>query len=247
MSLLNHNARHGLLPPLLTPARGLAAEQQMLARVVNGQLAQGFMLWRSRRALVVPAAMSRLPGFTLAGERLARRGWPLVQRQTGGDLTVQSPHLLNIAMVFTLEPGPGAIDRAYRRLCQPLIEALAELDITAYCGSVPGAFCDGDYNLVVNGRKLAGTAQRWRKVAGRPQQAVLAHAAMLCDEDDGELCRLTNDFYRYCQQPRRVAEDRHVTVARLLGLGAGRSAMALLSRTLHQRLGQASAFMEETR
>lgn len=247
MNMSNPDARLSLVPPVIPPGQGLAGEQQLLERVVNGRIERGFMLWRSRRALVVPAAMSRLPGFALAGERLARRGWPLVQRQTGGDLTVQSPHLLNVAAVFTLEPGPGAIDRAYRRLCQPLIAALAELDITAYCGSVPGAFCDGDYNLVVNGRKLAGTAQRWRKVAGKPQQAVLAHAAILCDEDDGELCRLTNDFYRYCQQPQRVAEDRHVTVAHLLGLGAGRSAMALLSRTLHQRLGRDSTFMEEAR
>ncbi|TDW55261.1 lipoate--protein ligase family protein [Oceanimonas baumannii] len=233
------------LPPLLLPEQGLAREQQLLDRVVRNERGYGFLLWRSRRGLVVPTASSRLPGFELAGQRLARRGWPLVLRQTGGDLTVQSPHLLNVAMVFILNPVPGAIGQAYQRFCQPLLAALADMGIDAYCGAVPGAFCDGDYNLVVDGRKLAGTAQRWRKVKGLEAQAVLAHAAILCDEDEGELCRLTNDFYRYCRQPRRVREDRHVTVSRLMGLKPGHSAMALLSRTLYQRLGQASDFMEE--
>lgn len=247
MSLPNPDALPGGLPPLLLPEQGLAREQQLLDRVVRNERDYGFLLWRSRRGLVVPTASSRLPGFELAGQRLARRGWPLVLRQTGGDLTVQSPHLLNVAMVFTLNPVPGAIGQAYQRFCQPLLAALADMGIDAYCGAVPGAFCDGDYNLVVDGRKLAGTAQRWRKVKGLEAQAVLAHAAILCDEDEGELCRLTNDFYRYCCQPRRVREDRHVTVSRLMGLKPGHSAMALLSRTLYQRLGQASDFMEETR
>ncbi|WP_445398621.1 lipoate--protein ligase family protein [Zobellella sp. An-6] len=238
MSLPNPDALPGGLPPLLSPEQGLAREQQLLEAVVRGGRDYGFLLWRSRRALVVPTASSRLPGFELAGQRLARRGWPLVLRQTGGDLTVQSPHLLNVAMVFTLTPAPGAIGQAYRRFCRPLLAALAEMGIDAYCGAVPGAFCDGDYNLVVDGRKLAGTAQRWRKAQGRETQAVLAHAAILCDEDEGELCRLTNDFYRYCRQPQRVREDRHVTVSRLLGLGPGHSAMALLGRTLQQHLSR---------
>ncbi|CRX29231.1 Lipoate-protein ligase A [Pseudomonas aeruginosa] len=93
----------------------------------------------------------------------------------------QSPGVLNIALSYALGPGDNEqtrIETAYLRLCQPICDWLRERGLDAGVGAVAGSFCDGRYNVTLDGRKLAGTAQRWRRNgAGRP--VVLAHAALL--------------------------------------------------------------------
>ena len=59
-----------------------------------------------------------------------------------------------------------------------------------------GSFCDGRFNLAVCAqgrlRKIAGSAQYWRRGNGR--QAVLAHALLLIDADPALLSAQANRF-----------------------------------------------------
>jgi hypothetical protein len=86
---------------------------------------------------------------------------------------------------------------------------------------VDGAFCNGDYNLVVDGRKLAGTAQRWRKMAphtgaAEDDFAVLVHAVILCDENLAALWQAGNHFYAQCDLEERIDPALHLSLAELL-------------------------------
>jgi hypothetical protein len=216
-----NTAAQPVLSPALHPEEGLKQELALLERVVQGQQNSGVFLWRCEPCLVVPRSLCRKPGFDQASVAMQAQGWPVVVRDTGGDLTPQAPGLINIAIAFRQRRTPGAIRDSYLRLCQPLIESLAGLGIEAYCASVQGAFCNGDYNLVVEGRKLAGTAQRWRKVASHTgaaadEFAVLAHAVILCDENLAALWTAGNNFYQACDMPDRIDPALHVSLAELL-------------------------------
>jgi lipoate-protein ligase A len=198
---------------------GLRRELALFDRVAAGAIRSGAVFWRSERAIIAPRSAERQSGFGEAAEAMARRDWPVVLRATGGDVVPQSVGLLNIAISFRAEPSPDfGINAAYRLLCGPLIEALARLGVDACCGKVPGALCDGDFNLVVDGRKLAGTAQRWRRLGGadRGSVAILAEAAILVDADLATLVGVANEFYHRLGVPRRIEAERHVTVAQLL-------------------------------
>ncbi|GGO81387.1 hypothetical protein GCM10011348_20300 [Marinobacterium nitratireducens] len=206
---------------ILDPHEGLRREMALLQSVVDGDRQAGLLLWRCAPSIVVPRRLTHKPGFDRACEAMAGRGWPVIVRDTGGDLTPQSPGLINVALAFRQRRADGGIRDSYLKLCNPLIDCLRGLGIEAYCASVEGAFCDGDYNLVVGGRKLAGTAQRWRKLApatgaADDMFAVLAHAVILVDEDLDTLWHVGNAFYRHCGLEARIDERLHVSLAELL-------------------------------
>lgn len=143
----------------------------------------------------------------------------------------QSPAVLNIALACALPVEDEAGKRiviAYERLLDPLALWLAEHGLRAGVGAVPGAFCDGRYNLTLEGRKLAGTAQRWRRSRdGRP--AVLAHAAVLMDDWREPMADIVNRFYHACASDLRCAADSHLALGERLP-GAWSEAESLSDR-----------------
>lgn len=146
-------------------------------------------LWRSRRCLVVPARQRADPAFAAAAADLARSGWPVVTRASGGSPVPLDPGVINLSLAFPIarERSPSwQIDDGFRLLTDTLIRAVAEFGLTVTCGQVAEAFCGGRFDLAIDGRKIAGTAQHWHAghdAAGKKQQIVLAHAALLAAAD----------------------------------------------------------------
>ena len=111
------------------------------------------------------------------------RRWPVIVRATGGAPVPQFPGMLNLALAYRLDADrPWSLDDGYRHLAQILIDALAQLGLTATIGEIADAFCPGRYDLSLDGRKIAGLAQRRRR-AGDGGQAILAHACLLVGGD----------------------------------------------------------------
>lgn len=190
-------------------------DDALLADVAPGARAV-WRVWRMERCLVVPAREVRLPGFAAAAVRAAAAGWPLRQRRSGGLAVPNGPGLLNLSVAFaTHRPNP---EQGYALLRDAVADTLASFGLAAASGAVAGAFCDGAHNLVVGGRKLAGTAQRWRATGGGT--AVLAHALILVDPDIGLMLRRLEDYYRWLGHPRAFKRSAVVTL-RELGVDAG--------------------------
>lgn len=200
--------------------QGLQAEQALLAAVCAGEAEHGLLFWQpDEQALVMPRRMSRLAGFDQAAQALAESGWPVLLRESGGEPVPQSPATVNIALVYAQPSGDMDRDRietAYRRLCQPLLDVLTALGCHASLGEVDGAFCDGRYNVNLDGRKLVGTAQRWRQAQGGARPVVLAHGALLLDNQREGMVAAVNRFYACCDLPSRVRASSHIALNEVL-------------------------------
>ena len=189
---------------------GIAAEAEWLARCAELRRASAH-LWRGTESLVVPRRYTALPGWAAA---VAARPAGAVQvRASGGGLVPQGEGLWNLSLAW---PAPGATpsgtDAVYEALCEALAAAFARLGIAASAQPVEGSFCDGRFNLAVGGRKLVGTAQAWKRVAGVP--VVLAHAVIVVTADPEALTERANAFEQALGTATRYRADALTSVAR---------------------------------
>ena len=182
-----------------------------------------FRLWQNQRALVVSRRESRLKWFEAASLRLAQEGWPVLVRDSGGGAVPHGEGILHLSLVLPRGDAPiFSFEALYRALCKPLRSALGGLGIETDFGEVPGAFCDGRFNLIHRGRKLAGTAQRWR---GGPAGTgviggyALAHALLVVDHDLRAANAALNRFYALVGSDLRVDPRASTTVRACLCAG----------------------------
>jgi lipoate-protein ligase A len=147
-------------------------------------------LWHAPVGFVVPRRYTLLPAWATTSPDAYGE---VRVRPSGGGLVPQGPGVWNLSLVWpTRGAPPSNTDAVYHALCDELSAAFARLSIVATPKAVNGSFCNGRYNLAVNGRKLAGTAQAWRHIHGR--QVVLAHAVMIVDADPADLAARANAF-----------------------------------------------------
>ncbi|WPP00385.1 lipoate--protein ligase family protein [Pseudomonas sp. HR96] len=200
----------------LSVEAGLRAEQELLADVCAGRRGNALLLWQpTDRALVMPRRMSRLEHFESACRSVEASGWPVLLRETGGEPVPQSPATLNIALVYVAPRSEGDLNRietAYQRLCQPLCDVLQRWGGAASLGEIDGAFCDGRYNVNLNGRKWVGTAQRWRQGLGGSRPVVLVHGAALLDDEREAMVAAVNLFNERCALVQRCRASSHVAL-----------------------------------
>lgn len=205
-----------MTPDALTIEAGLQAEQDLLASVCAGESEFGLLFWQpSDQALVMPRRLNRLPGFDAACEVSAAAGWPVLLRDTGGEPVPQSATTINIALVYAPPRSEGDLNRiesGYRRLCDPICQLLDELGGTSSLGEIDGAFCDGRFNVNLDGRKLVGTAQRWRQSQGGQRPVGLVHGAMLIDNERESMVAAVNRFNQACGLEQRVRAESHIAL-----------------------------------
>jgi len=202
----------------------LHAEFALLEQAAAGRtLAQ---LWQAPVSLVVPRSYLRHAGFEAARADFARRGCPVWLRMSGGGLVPQGPGILNLSLAYQIHRAPGdAAETVYLHLCSVLQAALDVLGVATHWQAVEGSFCDGRFNLAWGppgaARKIAGTAQYWRRVPGAaagPAAAhvVLAHAVLLVDADPGAINERANAFEAAIGSGRRYDADTVVSVRQAL-------------------------------
>lgn len=205
-----------MTPTSLTIEAGLQAEQDLLASVCAGDAEFDLLFWQpSDRALVMPRRLNRLSGFDHACEVSAAAGWPVLLRETGGEPVPQSGSTINIALVYAPPRSEGDLNRietGYRRLCGPICELLDELGGTSSLGEIDGAFCDGRFNVNLDGRKMVGTAQRWRQSQGGQRPVGLVHGAMLVDDERESMVAAVNRFNEACGLEQRVRAASHIAL-----------------------------------
>jgi octanoyl-[GcvH]:protein N-octanoyltransferase len=226
-----------LLPPLPTdhtPDQILAEEQGWLRDCARDGQPRAH-LWQAPQCLIVTRKDTRLPRYQAACEQLAREGWPVHVRDSGGTAVPHGPGILNLSLLL---PRTAAdLAHYYRLLGAPLLALLGEHGLEGSYDFVPGSFCDGQYNLVIEGRKVTGTAQRWLAPGQDHGGAVLAQAMLLVAGDVNEGTRMASRFYELAGGELRFLPDTSTTLANCIGWrGSEEQLVAQVRRRLQARL-----------
>lgn len=206
------------LPPSHTPDQILAKEQRWLRECARDGLARAH-LWQAPQCLIVTRKDMRLPHYESACERLAAEGWPVHVRDSGGTAVPHGAGILNLSLF--LPRTTQDLAHYYRLLGAPLLALLGEHGLEGNYDFVPGSFCDGQYNLVIEGRKITGTAQRWLAPGQDHRGAVLAQAMLLVGGDVDEGTRMASLFYELAGGELRFLPGTSTTLAHCIGWQEG--------------------------
>lgn len=222
------------LPSSHTPDQVLAEEQRWLRECAHDRQPRAH-LWQAPQCLIVTRKDTRLPRYQAACEQLAAEGWPVHVRDSGGTAVPHGAGILNLSLM--LPRTTTDLAHYYRLLGAPLLALLGEYGLEGSYDFVPGSFCDGQYNLVIGGRKVTGTAQRWLAPGQDHQGAVLAQAMLLVAGDVDEGTRMASRFYELAGGELRFLPATSTTIAQAINWqGSGRMLMDKVREQLKQGL-----------
>ncbi len=197
-------------------AQAFEREAELLKQVQNGSLAQCLLLWRpSDQAVVLPASKKWLAHPELVTQ-LEAAGWDIVSRRTGGAPVPQNSGVINVSHIYLWDEQEAySTQRAYQAFCRPLELFFKPCGLNARVHATPYSYCDGDYNLNLNGKKIVGTAQR---VMMRPNQEkiVLAQACILVEADLEKLVQPVNLCNQLNQKDEQVRAEVHTSLQQQL-------------------------------
>jgi len=206
------------------PARGawnMAVDEALLEHTGRGDTLPTLRLYTWKPACL---SLGHAQPFTdVDSTRLESHGWEVVRRITGGRAILHTDELTYSVTGPTDEPYlSGTVLESYNRLASALLTAIKDLNLpvemkagkadgsglsTPVCFEVPST-----YEIMVNGKKLIGSAQARRK------EGVLQHGSLPLSGDLSRICQVlvfTDETARENAIQRLLG--RATTVATALG------------------------------
>ncbi|MFU1795122.1 biotin/lipoate A/B protein ligase family protein [Paenibacillus azoreducens] len=147
-------------------------------------------IWRHPRSFIIGLRDSRLPGAAKACAWLESLGYKTAIRNSGGAAVPLDLGVVNLSLIL---PKQGAGDERFRgdfeRMYDLIRAALAHTGVSVDKGEIAGAYCPGDFDLSIGGRKFCGIAQR------RQANAFVVQAFVIADGSGQERAGLVREFY----------------------------------------------------
>ena len=146
-------------------------------------------LWRHENALVIGLRDRRLQGAPDVLRDYEQRGIRTCVRPSGGAAVKLTPGVINVSLIMPNTNRVINIHDDFKRMVRYIQEALLPWGAVAKAGEIEGAFCPGDYDVSIAGRKFCGIAQR------RLAKAYLITAFIIVEDDGDELAAEVRRFY----------------------------------------------------
>lgn len=228
------------------PLAGLQRDTALLKEVAAGKRGATARIWENPQSLVVTRRETRFPTFKEAQAQLGEEGWPVLVRESGGTAVPHEAGIVHFSLMFLQDKlFQFSMDTVYEALCEPLQMALTSLGLESGYGEVKGSYCDGKYNLVVDGLKITGTAQRIigakKSADGVQRSAVMAQSMLMVESDPIAGTDVVNRFYQLAGSDRVFDPRVSTSVQQRLGERAADMAPGELTLLVRERLAEAFA------
>ncbi|MEE2922293.1 MAG: hypothetical protein VYC38_11080 [Pseudomonadota bacterium] len=139
-----------------------------------------------------------------------------MRRRSGGACVFHGTGVLCVSGILAGRHDPAPVERVYESFAEELGAAVTSLGVgSVSIGPAPDAPCDGRFNLLVGGRKLAGLAMRRRMRDGRTVS--LVHACLWIGGPLSEPIETINMFESRLGLPGAYRTDACITLAEALG------------------------------
>lgn len=194
------------LSPVLTEAVAVSVGQ--------GAAPPTVVIRRQRPYALLGPRDRRLPHLAAGIKVFQAAGLPVFERIGGGSAVILDEGCISFGVARPCDDFTF-IQRNFEELTEGVRRALALLGLEARFGEAPGSFCPGPYDLMVDGRKVAGVAQAIRG------GFALVSGMVLVSQDPVRVTELLNRFYAAAGAAPELVPDNVATLADLLGRTVG--------------------------
>ncbi len=196
-------ANHGEqlhLSPVLAEAIAVTAAGGEPAVVVREQ----------HRYLLLGPQDRRLPHIAAAARAAEADGWPAYIRIGGGSAVLLDENTLSFGAARPCRDLTTLV-KNFHDLAAGAVAALRRLGLPAEFGAAPGSYCEGPYDIVVRGQKVAGVAQAIR------QGFTLVSGMLVVQQDPVAITDRIQRLYREAGSTQKLSASAVTSVAQLLG------------------------------
>lgn len=184
------------------PLLPFAFDELACRAIARGEQGPILHLWRHRRAFVLGLRDRKLPRAAEAIAALEEAGWRTAVRHSGGAAVPLDAGVINVSLLLPQPRGTVRLHDDFaimETLIRKTVEHLAP-GVRVSAGEVEGAFCPGDFDLAVAGRKFCGIAQR--RISG----AFMLQAFVVVEGSGAQRARHAAAFYRRAAGPAGIAQ-----------------------------------------
>lgn len=122
--------------------------------------------WRPHPQVAFGRRDRAATGYSDARKAAERHGLEVTERTVGGRAVVHTGGTAAFAVALPIEDMADGLHARYRRVTDVVQELLGDFaGGEVLCRDHPRSFCPGEYSLSIDGRKVAGVAQRVRRDA----------------------------------------------------------------------------------
>lgn len=114
--------------------------------------------WTTHPCLILGLKDKRLPHLADGLASVKQDGYDYFLRNSGGLAVVSDGGILNVSIFLPQASNRVSVDHAYQIMEELISQTFPELKIDHY--EIEHSYCPGDYDLSVNGQKIAGISQR---------------------------------------------------------------------------------------
>lgn len=186
-------------------------DHKLLELHYSGKIPACIRLWQNELCLVLSKRDTKVEDFDNISNKFKDESLPIFTRTSGGTVVPHGPGILNISLIFSVGRNKKSLDWSYNMLCNFVIGVLGKMGLSAGTSSVTNSFCDGKYNLVVDGQKIGGTAQRIKRDQ-TGKKYFLSHMSLLVDVDINTVSENISQFYRLANNPTPIAANTITTM-----------------------------------
>lgn len=116
--------------------------------------------WTTRPYVILGMMDTKLPFLKDALRIFSSYGYPYLVRNSGGLAVVSDEGVLNFSLIFPEGDDRLPINEGYERMHRIIQTAFKDFDAHIDAYEIPDSYCPGDFDLSIDGKKIAGIAQR---------------------------------------------------------------------------------------
>lgn len=147
--------------------------------------------WQTSPLVILGMMDTKIGHFDKAVQLFEQYDHDYIVRNSGGLAVISDPGVLNVSLIYPTNDGRLSIDAAYDLMLQFIRDTFyphfTDKEILAF--EITNSYCFGDYDLSIDGRKIAGISQR------RIKNGVAVMLYISVNGDQPKRAEMLKEFY----------------------------------------------------